>query len=62
MAKYKVNCYYQYVGVVEVEADSAEEAFEKGYDLCDKMTTEQLDYVDYMDAEVIAEDGEILQF
>ena len=60
MAKYKVKCYYQYVGSVEVEADSVEEAREKGFAICDKMSTEDLDYVDYMDTEVIEEDGFII--
>lgn len=57
MAKYIVRCYYQYVGRVEVEADSVEEAYNKGYAICDDMTTEELDYVDYMDGEVEEEDG-----
>ena len=57
MAKYEVKCYYQYVGSVEVEADSIEEAYEKGFAICDKMHTQDLDYVDYMDAEVVDEDG-----
>lgn len=30
MAKFKVNCYYTYCGCVEVEADTIEEAYEKG--------------------------------
>jgi hypothetical protein len=62
MPKYKVNCYYQYVGSVEVEADSIEEAYDKGFEICDKMSTNELDYVDYMDAEVIDEKGEIHEF
>lgn len=33
------------------------EAYEKGFELCDKMSTEDLEYVDYMDGEVIEEDG-----
>ena len=62
MKKYIVRCYYQYVGKVEVEADSVEEAFNKGYDICDKMKTEELDYVDYIDSEVEEEDGFIHEF
>lgn len=57
MAKYIVRCYYQYVGRVVVEADSVEEAYNKGYDICDKMKTEELDFVDYIDAEVEDEEG-----
>ena len=57
MAKYIVKCYYQYVGSVEVEADSIEDAYDKGFDICDKMSTSDLDYVDYIDAEVIDEEG-----
>ncbi len=60
--KYIVRCYYQYVGRVEVEADSVEEAYNKGYDICDKMKTEELDYVDYIDSEVEEEDGFIHEF
>lgn len=62
MAKYKVYSYYQYVGISEVEADDAEEAFEKGYALNDKMTSEDLYYVDYIDSEVIDEDGGLHNF
>lgn len=62
MAKYEVRCYYQYVGSVEVEADSIEEASEKGFEICDKMPTEDLDYVGYMDAEVIDEEGFIHEY
>jgi hypothetical protein len=59
MGKYKVHCYYEYVGIVEVEADSVESAFEKGFELCDVMGTDDLKYVGYNDAEVIDEEGEI---
>lgn len=57
MAKYKVKCYYTYVGSVEVEADSIDDAYDKGYDICDQMPTEDLDYVCYDVAEVIDEEG-----
>ena len=57
MAKYIVKCYYQYVGSVEVEADSIEDAYNKGFDICEDMSTSDLDYVDYIDAEVIDEEG-----
>lgn len=62
MAKYKVNCYYQFVGSVEVEADSLDEAFEKGFEICDKMESEDLTYVNYLDGEVMDSDGEIYEF
>lgn len=61
MAKYKVHCYYEYVGVVEVEADSPEEAFEKGFPQCEEMKTEELSYTGYTSSEVIDEKGEITQ-
>ena len=57
MAKYIVKCYYQYVGSVEVEADSIEDAYNKGFEICEDMYTSDLDYVDYIDAEVIDEEG-----
>ena len=57
MAKFKVKCYYTYVGVVEVNADNVDEAFEKGYAKCDDMVTDDLSYVGYLNAEVIDEEG-----
>jgi hypothetical protein len=62
MPKFIVKCYYQYVGSVEVEADSIEEAYDKGFEICDKMSTKELDYVNYLDAEVIDEEGEVYEF
>lgn len=59
MPKFKVNCYYTYVGTVEVEAGSIEDAFDKGYNQCEDMATDELSYVGYTDAEVIDEDGVI---
>lgn len=62
MAKFKVNCYYTYVGSVEVEAETLDEAFDKGYELCDKMSSDELDYVGYTDAEVIDEEDFIHEY
>lgn len=62
MAKFKVRCYYQYVGRVLVEADSPEDAFEKGYKVCSAMATSDLEYVGEINAEVEHEDGEIEEF
>jgi hypothetical protein len=59
MAKFKVNCYYTYVGSVEVEADTIEEAYDKGYAECDKMGTDDLSYIGYTDGEVIDQEGVI---
>lgn len=61
MAKFKVNCYYTYVGSVEVEADSIEEAYDKGYNVCEKMGTDDLSFVGYLDGEVIDSYGEIYE-
>jgi hypothetical protein len=55
--KYLVRCYYTYCGMVEVEAESVEEASEIGYELCDKMKSDELDYVGYTDMEVQDETG-----
>jgi hypothetical protein len=55
--KYLVRCYYTYYGMVEVEAESVEEASEIGYELCDKMGTDELDFVGYTDMEVQDETG-----
>lgn len=62
MAKYIVRCYYEYVGKVVVEADSFEEAFDKGFDLCEKMATEDLYFCGGTTAEVQNENGGIEQF
>lgn len=55
--KYLVRCYYTYCGVVEVEAESVEEASEIGYELCSEMPTEKLDFVGYNGMEVQDETG-----
>ena len=62
MAKFKVNCYYTYVASVDVEAENEDEAFDKGFELCDQMSSEELDYVGYTDAEVIDEEGFIHEY
>lgn len=55
--KYLVRCYYTYCGVVEVEAESVEEASDIGWELCDRMPTSELDFVGYTDMEVQDETG-----
>lgn len=62
MAKYRVRCFYTYCGSVEVEADSIEEARNKGHELCSEMTTDELEYIGYTDTEVEGEDDDIYQF
>lgn len=62
MAKFKVRCYYTYVGCVEVEAKNEEEAYVKGCDLCNGMSTEDLTYVGYTDCEVTNESGVIFEY
>lgn len=62
MAKFTVKCYYTYVGSVEVESETLDEAFDKGYELCDKMSSDELDYVGYTDAEVIDDEGFIHEY
>lgn len=62
MPKYTVKCYYEYVGVIEIEAESPEEAFEKGFPECEKMETKELSFVGYTSSEVINEKGELTQF
>ena len=61
MAKFKVNCYYTYVGSVEVEADTIEEAYEKGYNYCTDMTTDDLSFCGYTDGTVTDENGEVYE-
>lgn len=62
MEKFKVNCYYTYCGCVEVEADTIEEAYEKGYDICSNMTTDDLYFCGYNGTGTVTdENGEIYE-
>lgn len=61
MAKFTVNCYYTFVGSVEVEADSIDEAYEQGYAICQEMPSNELEYCGYTDATVMDETGEIYE-
>jgi hypothetical protein len=62
MPKFKVKCYYEYMGCVEVEADTPQEAHEKGYIICHNMTTDDLHFLGYVSSEVEDEEGEITTF
>lgn len=62
MAKYKVRCYYTYVGIAVVDADSFEDAFDKGFAICEEMSTSDLDYVGVEMAEVQDMNGAIEEF
>lgn len=62
MAKYKVYSYYTYRATAEVEADSPEEALEKGYNHNEGLHSDELDFTGYCNSEVIDEDGEIHEF
>lgn len=62
MPKYLVKCYYTYCGVVEVDADSVEDAKDKGFELCDLMPTSELEYMGYTDMQVVDENGDIVDF
>lgn len=62
MAKYRVKSYYTYVAVSEVEADSPEEALEKGYNHNEGLHSDELDFIGYCNSEVIDENGEIHDF
>lgn len=61
MAKFTVNCYYTYVATVEVEADSIEEAYEKGYNFCTDMPIDEHQFSGYSGGTVVDEDGEIYE-
>ena len=61
MAKFKVNCYYTYVGCAEVEANTIEEAYGKGYDICSDMTTDELYFCGFTDCTVTDENGEVYE-
>ena len=60
MAKFIVKSYYTYVAVTEVEAETAEEALEKGYCENEGKFTDELEYIGYTDSEVMNENFEIL--
>ena len=62
MAKFKVNTYYTYVAVSEVEADTIEEALEKGYNHNEGLHTDELDFIGYINSEVVDENGDIHEF
>lgn len=59
--KFTVNCYYTFVGTVEVEAESIEEAFAKGYNFCTDMPTDELQFGGYANATVVDESGEVYE-
>jgi hypothetical protein len=61
MAKYKIMTYYEYRAMVEVEANTIEEALEKGSEKIGYMKREDLDYIDTLDTEVIDENGNIIE-
>jgi hypothetical protein len=62
MAKFIVRSYYEYVHVVEVEADSFEEAFDKGYAISNEVGTDELEFVGYTNSEVEDECGDMKEF
>ena len=61
MAKFLVRCYYEYSATIEVEADDAKEASDIAWKQAEKMTTDELDYVGYLNSEVcpIDENGNV---
>lgn len=62
MAKYKVKTYYMYVATSEVNADSPEEALDKGYNHNEGLHSHELDFIGCINSEVIDENGEIHEF
>lgn len=62
MEKFKVRCYYVYEAVVDVEANDIDEAIQKGYELCDAMPQDKLQYVSYQSGEIVDENGYIREF
>jgi len=61
MAKFLVRCYYEYSATIVVEANDANEAFDIAWEQAEKMTTDELDYVGYVNSEVhpINENGKV---
>lgn len=60
MPKFRVHTYYEYVHTIEVEAETAQEACDKGYAIADKATTDDLQFCGYTSSEVIDENGELI--
>lgn len=60
MAKFKVKTYYEYVAVAEVEAETAEEAAQKGYDIALEMKADELDFVGYTGLDVEDENNRLV--
>ena len=61
MAKYIVKTYFEYVGTIEVEADSPEEALKIGQTANLDKPSSEYEFVDYTNSEVWdSEDRNIL--
>ena len=52
MGKYLVKSYFEYVGTIEVEADSAEEALKIGQQANLDKSSSEYEFVDYTNSEV----------
>ena len=52
MAKYIVKSYFEYVGTIEVEADSPEEALKIGQKANLDKPSSEYEFVDYLNSEV----------
>lgn len=53
MEKFKVNVYYKYAAYIEVDAESIEDAYDKGLAIADKMTKDKLEYVGHSEGDVV---------
>ena len=51
--KYNVKVYYEYSAIIEVEANTPEEARDLGYDVAEGLFTEDLDFVGQSGIEVM---------
>lgn len=60
MAKYIVDSYYQVVCTTIIEADSPEEAMEKGFKENELKQLSECEYVGYMNTEVKTPQYEVL--
>lgn len=61
MGKYRVKVFYEFMAVVEVEANDINEAYEKGRQECHNIPNSELEYIEEGEAFVIpyGKDGKL---
>jgi predicted RNA-binding Zn-ribbon protein involved in translation (DUF1610 family) len=57
--RYTVKVYYEYVAIVEVDAENEIDAEHIGYEKASRLPSSEHEFVDYINTEVIDENGDI---